>query len=283
MNFRKFLKQWLGYSRRERTGSLVLIALLVVVLGVRMLRERRIPGQQEGAIAVLAAGDSVPGGNKNAGGDRVDPWQDGDEGRGQSKSSRAGISHNAAAGSGDGRSVQVIAAENQGRQAASVNSQQVAHAEESGETHREKTSRSTHNADTPGKGLIDLNRADSAELEALPGIGPVLSVRIIKYRYLLGYFYTPDQLRDVYGLDEEVIEMNRHRFTCDTMLLRKIYINKASYSDLIRHPYIEEKQVEAIISHRKLAGQLADIGDLVSNRIFTPEELSRLKPYLDFR
>jgi DNA uptake protein ComE-like DNA-binding protein len=283
MNFRKFLKQWLGYSRRERTGSLVLIAILVVVLGVRMLRERRLSQQQAGPIAAFAAGDSVPGGNINADGDRADPFQDRDEGRGQPKNNREGISHNAAAVSGDGRSVKVLAAQDQGRQAASLKSQQWTHTKESAETPRENTGWSTHGTDTPVKGLIDLNRADSAELEALPGIGPVLSVRIIKYRYLVGYFHSVDQLGDVYGLDTEVIAMNRHRFTCDTMLIRKIYINEAPYSDLLRHPYIGEKQVEAIISHRKLAGHLSDIGDLISNRIFPHEELSRLKPYLDFR
>ncbi|MDT8402593.1 MAG: hypothetical protein RQ743_12940, partial [Bacteroidales bacterium] len=36
MNFRKFLKQWLGYSRRERTGSIVLLLILLVVLVIRM-------------------------------------------------------------------------------------------------------------------------------------------------------------------------------------------------------------------------------------------------------
>jgi DNA uptake protein ComE-like DNA-binding protein len=77
--------------------------------------------------------------------------------------------------------------------------------------------------------------------------------------------------------------MNRHRFICDTGLLRKIYINSASYSDLLRHPYIEERQVEAIMSHRQLYGPLTGIPDLIANRIFTTEEMSRLRPYLEFR
>ncbi len=36
--------------------------------------------------------------------------------------------------------------------------------------------------------IIELNSSDSASLETLPGIGPVLSARIIKYRNLLGGF-----------------------------------------------------------------------------------------------
>ena len=34
--------------------------------------------------------------------------------------------------------------------------------------------------------LLDLNRADSADLLPLPGIGPVFASRIIRYRDLLG-------------------------------------------------------------------------------------------------
>ncbi len=136
----------------------------------------------------------------------------------------------------------------------------------------------------PSKGeLIDINRADSAELEALPGIGPVLSVRIIKYRHLLGYYHEIDQLNDVYGLDSSVIEMNRQRFKCDSTLVRKININTATYRDLLRHPYINRSQVEAIIAYRRLSGSFNDISELTSNRIFTPDELIRLRPYLELK
>ncbi|MBN1108862.1 MAG: helix-hairpin-helix domain-containing protein, partial [Bacteroidales bacterium] len=51
--------------------------------------------------------------------------------------------------------------------------------------------------------VIELNTCDSAMLEALPGLGPVLSARIIKYRKLLGGYVSAEQLREVYGLSEE--------------------------------------------------------------------------------
>ncbi|MGM0667134.1 MAG: ComEA family DNA-binding protein [Bacteroidota bacterium] len=288
MNFRKFLKQWLGYSRRERTGSMVLIVILVVVLGVRMLRERSAGRLEAEALPVLANGDSTPGDsvpaeNVNAAHAGVDPRLGLDKGQGQSKYSRGGKSHSAAAGNRNGQDGMAHALPGQDNHKAYLKSNQETPSNDTGRSSRTNTGWSPAVIDSPVAELIDLNRADSAQLEALPGIGPVLSVRIIKYRYLLGYYYTPDQLKDVYGLDEEVIEMNRHRFICDTGLIRKIYINSASYRDLLRHPYIEERQVEAIISHRQLYGPLAGRSDLITNRIFTPEEMSRLKPYLVFR
>ncbi len=139
------------------------------------------------------------------------------------------------------------------------------------------------NMNNPECDFVDINTADSAELEALPGIGPVLSARIIKYRYLLGYFYMIDQLNDVYGLDKEVIDMNRNRLTCDSSMVRKININSAAYSDLLRHPYINRIQVEAIVNFRRLSGSFTDFYELNSNRIFSSDELVRLRPYLELK
>ncbi|NSW93088.1 MAG: helix-hairpin-helix domain-containing protein, partial [Bacteroidales bacterium] len=77
--------------------------------------------------------------------------------------------------------------------------------------------------------LLDINSSDSAQLEALPGIGPVLSARIIKYRNLLGGFTAVDQLKEVYGLPEETFNLISKRLYADTLKIRKININKARY------------------------------------------------------
>ena len=49
-------------------------------------------------------------------------------------------------------------------------------------------------------GLVDLNTAGVAELDALPGIGPVLAQRIVDHRNRHGPFRTVDQLDDVPGI-----------------------------------------------------------------------------------
>lgn len=49
---------------------------------------------------------------------------------------------------------------------------------------------------------IDLNRATAAELEDLPGVGPVLAGRIVAYRDLHGPFTTVEDLLDVGGIGE---------------------------------------------------------------------------------
>jgi competence protein ComEA len=49
-------------------------------------------------------------------------------------------------------------------------------------------------------GSVDLNAADAAELEGLPGIGPALAARIVEYREANGPFTSVDELADVSGV-----------------------------------------------------------------------------------
>lgn len=47
---------------------------------------------------------------------------------------------------------------------------------------------------------IDINAASAAELEELPGVGPVLAQRIVDYRRMHGGFTTVEQLQEVSGI-----------------------------------------------------------------------------------
>ncbi|UCF36451.1 MAG: helix-hairpin-helix domain-containing protein [Acidobacteriota bacterium] len=50
---------------------------------------------------------------------------------------------------------------------------------------------------------VDLNTADSAELETLPGIGAAIAKRIIEYREENGPFRRPEDLMNVRGIGEK--------------------------------------------------------------------------------
>jgi competence protein ComEA len=51
-----------------------------------------------------------------------------------------------------------------------------------------------------GSVRVELNTAGAAQLERLPGIGPVLAQRIVDYRRQHGAFKSVDQLLDVSGI-----------------------------------------------------------------------------------
>ncbi|MGE0296007.1 MAG: helix-hairpin-helix domain-containing protein [Pseudonocardia sp.] len=54
----------------------------------------------------------------------------------------------------------------------------------------------------PGAGLIDLNLATAAQLDTLPGVGPVTAERIVEWRTRNGPFRRVEQLREVDGIGE---------------------------------------------------------------------------------
>ena len=52
------------------------------------------------------------------------------------------------------------------------------------------------------KERVELNTADFSQLEALPGIGPVLAERIVAWREEYGSFVSAEQIMDVEGIGE---------------------------------------------------------------------------------
>jgi len=58
-------------------------------------------------------------------------------------------------------------------------------------------------------GGVDLNRADRAALQGLPGVGPVLAERILEDRKHNGPFRSVEDLRRVKGIGEKTLERIR--------------------------------------------------------------------------
>jgi competence protein ComEA len=150
--------------------------------------------------------------------------------------------------------------------------------------------RPTEKAELPGAGreqvkrqlqAVDINSADSSQLESLPGIGPVLASRIIKYRKILGGYYDVAQLKEIYGMTEELWLKSAPSIAVDTSGIRRMDVNFLSLSELGRHPYVGYRQAKKIIKLRDSSGKLNHAGELAS--IFSADSLQRLLPYLLLR
>lgn len=109
---------------------------------------------------------------------------------------------------------------------------------------------------------IEINKADTTELIALPGIGNKLANRIINFRNKLGGFYSIEQLHEVYGLADSTFDRLKIYFTCDPILVNKININDADLETLKQHPYIKWNLANAIVRYRKEHGNFSKPEDL---------------------
>lgn len=130
--------------------------------------------------------------------------------------------------------------------------------------------------------LVNINNSDSIQLNTLPGIGPKLSSRIIKYRNRLGGFITKSQLKEVYGITEETYALIETKIICEG-LPNKILINQVSEAELKNHPYFSYNQVKAIINYRSKHGNFKSMEDIKSTDLFNEEICTKIAPYIDFQ
>ncbi len=112
---------------------------------------------------------------------------------------------------------------------------------------------------------IELNTADSARLITVRGIGPVISHNIAAYRARLGGFVHKEQLREVWGIDDENFASIAAQFFIETAHIQKINLNFASPSDLRIHPYFTESMVGRILKRREPKGGWSTLKELTDN------------------
>lgn len=128
--------------------------------------------------------------------------------------------------------------------------------------------------------IIDINTADSAQWESLSGIGPSIASRIVKYKNLLGGFYSENQLLEVYGINNELYLKIRKYIICSKCSLIKLKINTATYIQLAKHPYIGKDKTKLILKLRK-EKEIKELDSLMLTKIFTETEFKKLQPYIE--
>lgn len=131
--------------------------------------------------------------------------------------------------------------------------------------------------------LIELNSADSLDLVQLKGIGASYAKRIIKYRNLLGGFYSKQQIKEIYNFPEETFTRIQQDICVDTLKVIKLRINFLEYQELIRHPYLHKKEVKLILETRQKNGAFKNISEIQSIEGFDPDVFNRIIPYITCR
>ena len=129
---------------------------------------------------------------------------------------------------------------------------------------------------------VDINSADSATLVSLRGIGSKSVVHILRYRELLGGYYSTEQLLELAAVTEDNFQLFSSQIYCDSAEIKKICINFASPKELEVHPYLSNRMLRRIINNRELKGGWSTVEEMIEDNIFSDEEAARIAPYLDF-
>jgi competence protein ComEA len=278
-DFKPFVK-WFGYTRRERRSSFVLLLILLLTVLIRYLvPSKELPIKDFSASMAERNPESSVNSDRPAGSVKLVTFDP----------NRAPSSVLISLGFSDKQAGIIVNYRQKGGRFKSPSDIYRIYGVDSALILRlipyiiiEKDTAIGHERNNVQYKKTELNKCDSSELDKLPGIGPVLASRIIKYRKLLGGYVSVSQLREVYGLRDSIFNMIAGRVSVDSNSITVIQINKAGFKDLIRHPYFERYDVQAILKYRELKGNITGITDLVDNRILSSEKAQRIRPYLLF-
>ncbi len=141
-------------------------------------------------------------------------------------------------------------------------------------------SNSTHNSFIKEKIIIDLNTADTLDLQMIKGIGKIRARNIYNYGKRLGGFVNKEQLREVWGINDTVFEQISPYIVLQNKQVKTININTDNIKELSYHPYIDYYLAKAIIKFRQQYGDYKNIEDIKKVHLMTEELYQKLAPYL---
>ena len=128
--------------------------------------------------------------------------------------------------------------------------------------------------------LVELNSADSAALDALPGIGPYYARQILAYRERLGFYADISQLLDIRGMDTARLRRLADRLYIAPESLRPLDLYSMPLDSLAAHPYIGPYAAKGIDRLRRTLPEAEfTFQAILDSRILPPAQARRLALY----
>ena len=128
--------------------------------------------------------------------------------------------------------------------------------------------------------LININTASATDFQKLKGIGEAYSKRIVAYREKLGGFVSIEQLREVYGMTDELFKSISANLEIKGEPIRTININTADFKTLVSHPYIDKNIASAILNYRDFAKNIKSTDELVKQKALSQSDYDKISKYI---
>lgn len=126
--------------------------------------------------------------------------------------------------------------------------------------------------------LIDLNLADSAAFDALPGIGGWFASRMLEYRKQLGGYSYKEQLMDIWKFDQEKYDALSDLIVVSPEHVKPYPLWSLPADSLRLHPYIGDYAAKGIVLYRdNNPRSLWSVDSLASAGVLRAEDAVRLR------
>lgn len=125
---------------------------------------------------------------------------------------------------------------------------------------------------------VDLNVADSAAFDALPGIGGWFASRMLEYRERLGGYSCKEQLMEIWRFDREKYDALDDLVVVSEANVRPYPIWTLPEDSLRIHPYIGDHAARNIVIYRENNPKsLWTVKGLIDAGIIAPEHVDKLR------
>lgn len=129
---------------------------------------------------------------------------------------------------------------------------------------------------------LDINTCDSLDIMRVPQFGAKRAKKVIEYRTKLGGFYSLHQIKEIYILQNIDDELLTKYFVINKSGIHKINVNKATYKEMISHPYFDVYLTKTILNYRQKNGPIRSVDEFKRITNAYPELMEKLTPYLSF-
>jgi competence protein ComEA len=126
---------------------------------------------------------------------------------------------------------------------------------------------------------VDINTATLEQMRALPNIG-FAAYKIVKYREKLGGFLNINQLKEANGINDSVFDALKNSCTISAINFNKININLATELELMKHPYISKDIAKAIVIYRIQHGNYVSVDGIKKIVFINQATFLKMAPYL---
>jgi competence ComEA-like helix-hairpin-helix protein len=128
--------------------------------------------------------------------------------------------------------------------------------------------------------VIELNSADTFELQRLRGIGPAFARRIVKYRERLGGFTDKSQLLEIWGMDSLKYNAIKEHLAVNPDSVHPINLNMVTFKELLAHPYFPFEITKAIMLYRKDHKRFISAGELKNIKVISDSAYRKMRVYV---